>query len=82
MKKGLTLALLGSAAFIVFLVATAPASLLAYAVQRTTPIQLEGISGSLWHGAAQQVITPQLQFGPLIWRIHGWRLLLGMLPSG
>lgn len=77
MKKGLMLALLGAAAFIVILVATAPASLLAYAVQRNTPVQLQGVGGSLWHGTAQQIVAPELQLGPLSWRLHPWRLLLG-----
>jgi hypothetical protein len=77
MKKGSMLALLGGVSFVVFLVATAPASLLAYALQRTTPVQLQGLSGSLWHGAAQQVVTPELKLGPLHWRLHGWYLLLG-----
>jgi general secretion pathway protein N len=77
MKKGAMLALLGSASFVVFLVATAPASLLAYALQRTTPVQLQGVSGSLWQGVAQRVETPELQLGPLHWRLHGWHLLLG-----
>jgi general secretion pathway protein N len=77
MKKGLMLALLGAAAFVVLLVITAPASLLAYAIQRSTPVQLQGVGGSLWHGTAQQVIAPELQLGPLNWRLHGWPLLLG-----
>lgn len=77
MKKGLMLALLGAAAFVILLLVTAPATLLAYALERTTPVQLQGVSGSLWRGSAQQVIAPELQLGPLNWRLHGWRLLLG-----
>jgi general secretion pathway protein N len=77
MKKGLMLALLGAAAFVVFLVATAPATLLASVVQRATPVQLHGVGGTLWHGSAQRVIAPELELGPLSWRLHGWRLLLG-----
>ncbi len=77
MKKGLMVALLGAAAFVVFLAITAPASLLASAIQRATPVQLQGVSGSLWHGTAQQITAPELQLGPLNWRLHGWRLLLG-----
>lgn len=79
MKKGLMLALLGAAAFLVFLVVTAPASLLAYAVQRATPVELQGVTGSLWRGTAQRVVAPELQLGPLGWRLHGWRLLLGQV---
>jgi general secretion pathway protein N len=77
MKKGLMLALLGAAAFVVFLTITAPAGLLAYAVQRVSPVQLHNVTGSLWHGSAQQITAPELQLGPLNWRLHGWRLLLG-----
>ncbi len=77
MKKGTMLALLGGVSFVVFLVATAPASLLAYTLHRTTPLQLQSVSGSLWHGSAQRVVTPELQLGPLHWRLHGWHLLLG-----
>jgi hypothetical protein len=78
MKKGLLLALLGGAAFLIFLVCTAPASLLAHAVRGALPVELEGISGTLWHGSVQRVKTPEnLQLGPLAWRLHGWRLLLG-----
>src|SRR5688572_16876313 len=79
MKKGLMLALLGAAAFIIFLVCTAPASLLANAIQRAAPVELEGVSGTLWHGAAQRVTAPDLELGPLNWRLHGWRLLLGQV---
>lgn len=79
MKKGLMLALLGAAAFVVFLVATAPATLLASVVQRATPVELQGVGGSLWRGTAQRVVTPELTVGPLSWRLHGWRLLLGEL---
>ncbi|HEX5055543.1 MAG TPA: type II secretion system protein N [Gammaproteobacteria bacterium] len=78
MRKGLMLALLGGAAFIIFLVLTAPASLLAHAIRSALPVELEGVSGTLWHGAIQRVSAPEnLQLGPLSWRLHGWRLLRG-----
>jgi general secretion pathway protein N len=78
MKKGLLLALLGGAAFVIFLVMTAPASLLAHAVRGALPVELEEVSGTLWHGSVQRIKAPEnLQLGPLGWRLHGWRLLLG-----
>ncbi|HEY3486482.1 MAG TPA: type II secretion system protein N [Gammaproteobacteria bacterium] len=77
MKKTL-LALLCAVIFIVFLIASAPAGLAASILRRTTPIQLEGVSGTFWHGTAQRVVTPELQLGQVTWRIHGWRLLRGV----
>lgn len=77
MKKGLMLALLGAAAFVIFLVITAPATLLASIVQRAAPVELQGVSGSMWRGSAQRVVAPELALGPLNWRLHGWPLLLG-----
>lgn len=67
MKRRLSLIGIGLLAFALFLLARAPASLLA---ERLPPglIALQGLQGTVWNGQAQQVITQGLVLGRTEWR--------------
>ena len=62
MKKSLSYIIVGIIAYVIFTVATVPASQIYALVQKQhpLPLQLFSINGSIWHGrAAQAVIGPQ-----------------------
>lgn len=70
---------LAAAAFVVFVVASAPASLLS----RLAPagVQLNGVQGSLWAGEASSVRAGALRLGRTRWALSPWQLLLGRLAG-
>lgn len=69
--------------FAIFLVATAPATWLAWGVARGSRgvVNLNAPTGGLWHGSATLVIheatTPPRALGQISWNLHAWRLFLG-----
>ena len=69
--------------FAIFLVATAPATWLAWAVARESRgvVNLNAPGGSLWNGSASLVLheagSPPRDLGRLTWDMHAWWLLLG-----
>lgn len=81
MKTNFKLILLGLAAFVFFLAATAPASLITSQIEKHSAVRFTAVSGSLWHGTAQQLITPEFSAGPLEWQLHALPLLLGKLST-
>lgn len=71
-------ALTGVAAYVFFLLITAPAAKLLPLLQpRLEGIQLAGLDGSLWSGSAALVSAPPLQLQDLQWRFRPLALLLG-----
>jgi general secretion pathway protein N len=73
--------------YLAFLAVLAPASTLFWLAHRfvSPAIAVGATSGSLWHGAAQQLtFTPpggqSIRLHRLAWNIHPSRLLLGQLP--
>jgi hypothetical protein len=84
MKRGwLRYALLGSAFFVVFLIATAPAAWLALGVARMSHgvVNLNQATGSVWGGSAQLVVhngsSVPRNLGMLSWDAQVWWLFLG-----
>jgi general secretion pathway protein N len=76
------IAALGIAAFVVFLVATTPASFVASQLQRRAAGQVEFLesSGTLWNGRAKaRVATPG---GPFVVERVDWRFLPSRLAAG
>jgi hypothetical protein len=41
-----------------------------------------GVTGTVWHGAAQRITVGGLAFGPLSWSVRPARLFLGQLAAG
>lgn len=77
MRGPVKLTLLGIVAYGLFLLATLPASLAVSALPEDLPVQLSGVSGSLWQGRARQLgIGPQA-LGELRWALRPWALLGG-----
>lgn len=72
--------LFGVLAYLGWLVATLPLALLAQGVREAgVPLQLQGESGSLWHGTAHQMNLPGLSLGGLRWDFTPTSLLRGRL---
>lgn len=78
--------LLGTALYLAFLLALAPASVVAWAVSRFSHQQahLQDVSGSLWHGRARMISVKTAggqayDLSPLTWKISFGRLLHGQL---
>jgi len=70
--------LTGVAAYIFFLLVTAPAAKLLPLVQpRLGGVQLAGVDGSLWSGSAALVTANPVQLQDLAWRFRPLVLLLG-----
>jgi hypothetical protein len=70
--------LTGVAAYVFFLLATAPAAKLLPLVQpRLGGVQLAGVDGSLWSGSAALVTANPVQLQDLAWRFRPLVLLLG-----
>ena len=79
MKPGLRYALLGLAAYLVFLIAVMPAH---WAV-RFLPREVEtaGVSGSVWHGHAARIRYAGYRLDDVDWRVRApYRLLWAQLP--
>ena len=76
------IAALGIAAYVVFLVATAPASVVAARVSAAAPghVEFTDTSGTLWHGSARARVTAPgatLMLETLEWRLVPARLAAG-----
>lgn len=71
------LLLLVAAGFLAGLVATAPARLIA--VFLPANIYLDGLSGTLWNGAAQQLVLQNTAAGELDWEVSPAKLFTGRL---
>lgn len=68
----------GIAAYILFLVVTAPAAkLIPYFQSQLQGVQLAGISGTLWSGQALQLNVPPVQLTQVSWQFRPLALLLG-----
>ncbi|WP_177169871.1 type II secretion system protein N [Ectothiorhodospira marina] len=77
--------LAGLIAYIVFLLATWPATL-AHDLARDrgwlpSDLALEGLSGSVWSGGAQQLRWEALSLQGLAWQVSAWPLLRGELRT-
>jgi len=71
---------LGVGAYIIFLLATLPAALIAKRLQ-SQGIVADGIGGSVWNGHAAALQIRGMSVGEVHWRIHPTGLLLGRLNA-
>jgi hypothetical protein len=81
MKTGTQLTLLGVAAFIVFLIISAPAAILTSTIEQFSKVRFQSVSGTLWNGGARGIKAPSIttDIGPVRWNIKPLSLLLGRL---
>lgn len=75
MKKIALALLLFIVAFLVFLVATIPASFALSFLPQPSPIQAVGVSGTVWNGRARSVLQDNHDLGSLQWSLHPVSLL-------
>jgi len=81
MKFNTKLIALGVTAFLLFLIISAPASLITGAVASNSPVKFVQVSGSVWHGRSALIVGPQFTIGPVEWTLHPWYLLRGELAA-
>jgi|GEM_PF-2121930 len=81
MKRILLFATVGLVAFLGFLVAKAPASLVTHWMPEGEDISFHAPSGTLWNGRFGQLQIGPLRFGPLEWDVRLSRLLLLRLDA-
>ncbi len=77
MRQTRLLVLVGVAVFAAVIVATLPASLLASRLP--SDLAVEGVSGSIWNGAADEVRLRGAPLGSLTWNVEPAALLRGSL---
>ena len=70
---------LAAAAFVIFFVASAPASLLSQLAP--AGVELNGVQGTLWTGEASSVRAGTLRLGRTRWELAPWQLLLGRVAG-
>ncbi|MGI9342929.1 MAG: type II secretion system protein N [Gammaproteobacteria bacterium] len=78
MTRRNSLIALGAASFLLFVVTTVPARLLANLVPEDL-VQMNDLSGTLWRGNAQTVEVAGVQLRDANWELHPLSLLLGRL---
>lgn len=81
MKFNLRLITLGLIAFFVFLLVSAPATIVTGTVSRYAAVKFSHVSGTVWRGQAGSISARGIVVGPVSWKIHPWRLLRGELAS-
>lgn len=80
MRRAASLALVGVAVYLAFLVALVPArDVYGWLALRLHGVALGGVDGSLWSGRTARVIVNGRNFGTAQWRLHPAMLLLGRL---
>jgi len=80
MKRIWPLALLGVVAYLVFAVATLPASLVTSRLA-SLGIGIGGVSGTAWNGRAQVLQAGTLNLGAATWKLHPLALLTGRVQA-
>lgn len=77
MKRGLKLAALGMAAYLLFLIARIPASFVLAQLPPRLTGSLVGVQGTVWSGEAQSTMVEGVDLGRLTWSTNPFALLLG-----
>ncbi len=75
-------ALIGTGAYLVFLLATVPAATAyGWLARDLGAIRLAGLQGTVWHGRAAEATFGGRSFGAVSWDMHVWALLLGRIAA-
>jgi len=75
------LVLLGLLAFVFFLLITLPAAQAWAWFGRQAPMQVYGISGTIWQGQAALVVQQNSRLEAVQWQVQPWSLLLGQVRA-
>lgn len=67
------------AAFLLFLIVLAPATLISKFIPENSPVALNGLSGSIWRGQASQLQHQGKNLGKLNWRLSPRNLITGKI---
>jgi general secretion pathway protein N len=81
MKLNIRLIALGLCAFVIFLIVSAPATLLTGILSSNAPVEFNDVSGTVWHGQAMQITAQNIVIGPVEWTVHPWYMLRGELAG-
>ncbi|WP_406672678.1 type II secretion system protein N [Natronospira sp.] len=81
MKRGLLFSLVGIGAFLFFLIAKTPASLIPTLAPEHEQLSLQATSGTIWNGRIGQIQAGPMRLGPAEWNLRASRLLLGRLDA-
>ena len=73
--------LLGILSFIIALLATVPMALLLPFIPAQSPVQLTGVSGTIWKGQADMLHYEKLELGQFYWEIQPLAFFRGRLRS-
>lgn len=83
MKKWIRYFLLGLVAFVIFSLATMPATWVADQIEERIPeAKIYGVQGTLWSGDAEGLVYSDRVFRPVKWRLFALPLLMGRLQFG
>ena len=66
---------------VISIVAHVPAAFVLRQVTLPAPLQIEGISGTVWQGKAQSVSWQRQSLGEVRWSLSGWKLLMARLEA-
>ncbi len=81
MKKIVLALLFTLLLFAVFMVARMPAQFALQYMPPQSPVALQGVSGTVWHGKAQNIVYQGSSLGALEWKVHPLSLLLAKLNT-
>jgi general secretion pathway protein N len=69
-------------AYLLFLLTTVPAQFVTRIISENSPVTMQGVSGTLWHGTAYLVsIRDSVQLQKTEWSFSPWKLLIGQLAA-
>ncbi len=66
-------------AYFVFLIATIPARPVIDLVNGSSPVTIQGVSGTLWNGKAYIVSFENIQLKKTEWSFNLWKLFIGSI---
>ena len=67
--------------YLLFLLITIPAKPVADLLNKNTPLQIQGVSGTIWNGHAYSISINNILLQDTHWSITAWKILLGQLAA-
>ncbi len=65
--------------YLVLLIITIPAKLVSELISNNSPVTIQGVSGTLWHGKAYMVSINNIQLKKTEWSFQPWSLFTGKI---
>jgi general secretion pathway protein N len=67
--------------YLLFLLMTIPAKPVTELINKNTPVQIQGVYGSIWNGQARSVNINNIRLQDTHWSLIAWKLLIGQLAA-